>query len=71
MFELWIDEAPIKGGGFVLATSKCFARRTLEEVRSEFHDMKVGDIFQGGYSSNYTERRSLFKRICLRRRPTI
>ena len=44
MFELWIDEAPIKGGGFVLATSKCFARRTLEEVRSEFHDMKVGDI---------------------------
>ena len=36
MFELWEDTGALE--------SRCFARRTLDEVNERYHDMNVGEI---------------------------
>ncbi len=37
IFELWEETGP---------HSRCIARRTADEVRGEYHDMKVGECRQ-------------------------
>lgn len=41
-FQLWEDRPPAM---FVLE-SRCFAKRTKEQVKEEYHDMEIGEVRQ-------------------------